>query len=129
VRSFVKYAVPRTRCSEAALIHILEEIRLKRDQKLGKDERIRLQLERAREQRELQSYVLSAVAQDICKLEIKKLADGSVKFLGEQHEIEPASKQIERSNTQWIRGRSSASKFIFDSGVIHSDCVPVLTRR
>jgi hypothetical protein len=55
--------------------------------------------------------MLSAVAEDICQLGIKKMADGSVKFL-EQREIEPEKKQIDRSNTQWIRARSNASKFI-----------------
>ncbi|CAO2655364.1 Nn.00g104280.m01.CDS01 [Neocucurbitaria sp. VM-36] len=73
-----KYAAPRNRCSEPELLHIMDEIRAVRRQKLSKGDRLRVQREHMNEQLELRDIVIRALVTDLCSLSPQELADGSI---------------------------------------------------
>lgn len=58
-------ALSRTKCSEEVLIFTLQEIRVLRRAQTSEEERCRLEDEDAREDRDLQSYVLNALVEGI----------------------------------------------------------------
>jgi peptide-N4-(N-acetyl-beta-glucosaminyl)asparagine amidase len=94
-----KYSAPRDRCTEAELLHILDSIRATRRDKLGKNDKMRLQGELVREQRELRGYFIAGIIADLLSLNIVKLPDGSRDIVGKAH----GSKMAEET--------SSASRF------------------
>ncbi|KAJ4362505.1 Protein png1 [Neocucurbitaria cava] len=71
-------AAPRDRCSESELLHIMDEIRAVRHQKLSKEDRMRIQGEHIREQNELQSFVVGALVAELWSLNLQKSTDGSI---------------------------------------------------
>ena len=66
-------AAPRPRCPEAVLLHILDEVRFSRRKGMPTKEKFRLQGEYLAEQKELQTYILSGIAADLCKLDYEEL--------------------------------------------------------
>jgi peptide-N4-(N-acetyl-beta-glucosaminyl)asparagine amidase len=66
VRNFSKWG-ERNRASEPTLLHILDEIRAMNRKDLSKSEKFRLAGEDSKEYQELQGYVASAVADELCK--------------------------------------------------------------
>ncbi len=81
VRNPSKYALERTRVPEAVLLHILDEIRAMRRQKLSKQEKFRLEGEDMREDRELRHYIVSSIAAEVSKIRPQDLlnVDGSAR--------------------------------------------------
>ncbi|KAF1943747.1 hypothetical protein EJ02DRAFT_443070 [Clathrospora elynae] len=73
-----KFALDRFRSTESELLHIINDIRAVRHQKLGKADRMRLEGERIKEQRELQCQTIGELVRDLCSLSLVKLADGSI---------------------------------------------------
>lgn len=72
VRNPRLHALPRQKCPEEVLLYILNEIRSKRRDRLNPDDVKRLEKEDRAEERELQTYVMQALA-----FEEKVLAGGS----------------------------------------------------
>jgi peptide-N4-(N-acetyl-beta-glucosaminyl)asparagine amidase len=68
VRNFSRWGAERGRAPETVLLYILDEIRAMRRKNLIKQEKFRLEGEDMQEYRELQGYVASAIAQEICKI-------------------------------------------------------------
>lgn len=64
-----KWALERKRAPEAALLHIMEEIRDMQRENLSKRERLRLQGEDQREEHELQHYITSNIVSDLCRID------------------------------------------------------------
>lgn len=67
-RNPAKHGKERTRTPESCLLHILNEIRSIRRRDMSKQDRFRLEGEDIRERKELQAYVVMAIAAEICKL-------------------------------------------------------------
>lgn len=60
--------VPRTRCPEAVLHYIMDEIRHMRRKDMGKTEKFKLEGEDAFEMKELRHYYVSAFVEELCSL-------------------------------------------------------------
>jgi peptide-N4-(N-acetyl-beta-glucosaminyl)asparagine amidase len=67
VRNFSKYGLERSRCPEAVLVYILDEIRAMRRKDLPKQERFSLKGEDMRENLELSSHVASSLVTELCR--------------------------------------------------------------
>lgn len=76
VRNFSKWGAERNRATEPVLLFILDEIRAMRRKNMVKQEKFRLEGEDMREARELQGYVASAIAQEVCKIVPSHMYDG-----------------------------------------------------
>lgn len=63
-----QWALPRDKCPEANLLHILDEIRNMRRRNMPKDERFRLEGEDMREARELRHYYVSTVTAEVARI-------------------------------------------------------------
>jgi peptide-N4-(N-acetyl-beta-glucosaminyl)asparagine amidase len=68
VRNFAKWGGERTRCPEAVLLYIINEIRELRRKNLTKQEKFKLEGEDMRESKELRHFVAQAVATEVCKI-------------------------------------------------------------
>ncbi|KAF1847110.1 uncharacterized protein K460DRAFT_276237 [Cucurbitaria berberidis CBS 394.84] len=96
-----KYAARRDRCSEPELLHIMDEIRALHHQKLSKEDRMRLEGEHMREQRELRAFVIRELVTDICSLSVEEMADGSIRV------IKGAEKSKEAEESDWLTSETS----------------------
>jgi peptide-N4-(N-acetyl-beta-glucosaminyl)asparagine amidase len=67
VRNFSKWGGERTRCSEPALLYILEEIKALRRKDMEKNERLRSKAEDIREDQEMSQHVALSLALELCK--------------------------------------------------------------
>ena len=67
VRNFSKDGADRTRCPEAVLLYILDEIRAMRRRDMSKQERFALKGEDMREDFELSSYVAQSLVQELSR--------------------------------------------------------------
>lgn len=76
IRNPATQAARRNRAPEAVLLYIINEIRAKRRADMSKQEKFRLQGEDMREARELQNYLASALATEICHLTVEELLNG-----------------------------------------------------
>lgn len=77
VRNFNKWGGERTRAPEAVLLYILDEIRAAKRKDMSKKDKFKLEEEMMREYRELQGYVASAIAAEICKIIPEDFINGS----------------------------------------------------
>ncbi|KAI9150683.1 Efflux pump notK' [Paramyrothecium foliicola] len=77
-RRYVRKAnqgLPRNRCSEANLLHIMEEIKILRRGGMGQNDTQRLILEDRREQLELNWYLVEAIMKDFRDVDVSKARD------------------------------------------------------
>lgn len=96
VRSPTKYGSHRTRAPEEVLLWVIQEIRKKRRENLGKTDERRLIKEDEREERELRAYMASSLA-----AEINNLLPQSTGRLDEQ--------KVPEAAVDWAHGRQSGS--------------------
>lgn len=68
VRNSAEHALPRTRCSEGVLLHIIREINSMRRNDMDKQQRVQLQADDMREDAELRKYVIEALAFNISRI-------------------------------------------------------------
>ncbi|KAL6709128.1 Protein png1 [Coniothyrium glycines] len=102
----LSHAAERTRCTEAELLHIVEAIRTIRTEKMSKEDRLKLEAERVREQKELRGYVISAIIRDICDWRFGQLADGSVGLATSSlHTKDKAGEHKKIESAEWVKAR------------------------
>lgn len=68
VRNFSRWGNERARAPEPVLLYILNEIRALRRKDMPKADKFRIEGEEMRELRELQTYVATAIASEVCKV-------------------------------------------------------------
>lgn len=68
VRNPAKHALPRDKAPEAALLHIMDEIRTQRRRNMEKKDKFRLEGEDMREHNEFRTFLIEALARDIARL-------------------------------------------------------------
>ncbi|KAF2834294.1 hypothetical protein M501DRAFT_990389 [Patellaria atrata CBS 101060] len=113
VRNPASHALPRNRCPEAVLLHIIDEIRNLRRANLSKQEKFRLKGEDLREDKELRQYVLNTIATEVCKINAEDiLTPGSA--TAPNGRVDPdAQKALEgrqSGSTEWVRARGEGGR-------------------
>lgn len=63
-----KFALERQKCTESALLYILDEIRQLRRRDMPKDDKFRLEGEDMREMKELRHYYVSTITQEVARI-------------------------------------------------------------
>ncbi|KAF2454284.1 hypothetical protein BDY21DRAFT_108567 [Lineolata rhizophorae] len=111
VRNARSFAADRTRAPEAVLVHILDEIRAMRRKDMSKQDKFRLEGEDMRENRELRQYIITSIAQDICRISAEDIINGAA---GRSPRPDPdAQKALEgrqSGNAEWIRRRGEGGR-------------------
>jgi len=110
VRDPSKHAAVRERASEAVLLHILDEIRYIRRQNMSKQDKFRLQGEDMREGKELRSYVISSIANDISRLRAEDIINGRVAPRRQDADADKALEGRLSGNSQWIQARGEGGR-------------------
>ncbi|GAB7353626.1 hypothetical protein MBLNU459_g4041t1 [Dothideomycetes sp. NU459] len=96
VRNPAKHGLPRTKAAEAALLHIMDEIRSMRRRDMNKTDKFRLEGEDMREDREFRQNIIESIAKDIGRM----LPGGS----RADPDLIKAQEERER-NAAWLRTR------------------------
>lgn len=91
-----KQGLARKRCSEAELLHILEEITALRREKISEADRTRLADERDLERKELRGYVISGLVRGVCK-DLSRFWS-------------PGSSKVDPESSKAMEGRLSGSR-------------------
>jgi len=100
VRNFAKHALPRAKCPEAVLLHIMNEIRTMRRQNLDKKEKFRFEGEDMREDREFRQLIIETLARDIARA-----------WPGASRVDPDAQKAAEqRADAEWARARTEGDQ-------------------
>jgi peptide-N4-(N-acetyl-beta-glucosaminyl)asparagine amidase len=102
VRNPWKHGLPRNRCPESVLLHILEEIRNLRRANMSKQEKFRLAGEDMQESRELRDYLVNTIVANATKINVQDLLNPPPLASDGPKALESRSD----GSTQWIRGRS-----------------------
>lgn len=101
MRNPAKQGMPRAKASEAALLHIMHEIRSMRRRDMNKTDKFRLEGEDMREDQEFRQYLIEALAKDI-----SRMLPGGTKV---DPDLQKAIEQRE-SDAQWLRTRNQAQR-------------------
>lgn len=101
VRNPAKNGLPRTKASESALLHIVDEIRSMRRRDMNKTDKFRLEGEDMREDREFRQYMIENLAKEISRM----LPGGS----RVNPDMQKAIEQRER-DAQWVRVRGQTQQ-------------------
>lgn len=101
VRNPAKNSLPRNKVSEAALLHIVAEIRGMRRRDMNKTDKFRLEGEDMREDREFRQYMIEALAK-----EIGRMHPGGSRV---DPDLQKAIEQRER-DAQWLRVRGGQTQ-------------------
>lgn len=101
VRNPARHSLPRNKVSEAALLHIVNEIRIMRRRDINKTDKFRLEGEDMREDREFRQYMIESLAK-----EISRMWPGGSRV---DPDIQKATEQRE-SDAQWLRTRSGQTR-------------------
>lgn len=99
VRNPVTQAITRDKCPEAALLHILDEIRSLRRRNREKKDKFRLEGDDARELREFRQFTVDALARDVMRL----IRDATTRAAADP-DAQKAAEQ--RADSEWARSRA-----------------------
>ncbi|EON62524.1 hypothetical protein W97_01747 [Coniosporium apollinis CBS 100218] len=112
VRNILKYGLERTRVPEAVLHYIIAEIRANRRANMSKQDKFRLQGEDMREERELRYNYITAIAQEICKInpeDILKPGNGAGNRRADP-DAQKAAEGRQSGEAEWIRRRGEGGR-------------------
>lgn len=115
-RNPLKYGLERDKCSEAVLLHILEEIRHMRRSSLPKDEKFKLEGEDMRETRQLRHYYVSAITAEVAMLKPKPKEIRRKPTPSEQADARKAQEgrnqypPRQSGNPEWVAARGEDGK-------------------
>jgi len=101
VRNPAKHGLPRTKAAEAALLHILDEIRSMRRRDMNKTDKFRLEGEDMSEDREFRQNIIESLAR-----EISRMWPGGSRT---DPDLQKAQEERER-NAQWLRARGHQAR-------------------
>lgn len=104
VRNPTDHALPRNRCPEGVLLHILGEIRSMRRRDMDKKERFRLNAEDMKEDADLRKMIIEALA-----LNVSRILPGGTSFQGDRplRSDPDAQKALESQQEQRVRQREA----------------------
>jgi len=105
-----KHAADRKRAPESVLLYIMDEIRATRRANLSKQDKFRLQGEDAREQKELRSHIVAAIAHEVSKLNPQDIINAQSPPRRQGTDGEKALEGRMSGNTQWIQGRGESGR-------------------
>ncbi len=103
-----EHGLPRNRCSEGVLMHIVAEINSMRRNNLEKKNRFQLQAEDMREDAELRKFIIEAIAYNVGR--IAPGGDNEKAALAAEHarndpDAQKAAEGRSSGNRAWIRAR------------------------
>lgn len=104
MRNPAKNALPRTKTSEAMLLHIISEIRSMRRKDMDKKEKFRLEGEDMREDREFRQAVIESLAKDI-----SRILPGGVDTIPRRPDPD-AAKAAEARQSEQVRARGESGR-------------------
>ncbi|KAK0611819.1 hypothetical protein B0T14DRAFT_489074 [Immersiella caudata] len=98
---------PRKKCPEALLQSIMTEIKVLRRQDMSKEERYRLGKEDRREERELASYIVSTIVDDLCTSVANAVEEVGISTEGHQQAEKLRTEEGSRLGrlSEWISRR------------------------
>ncbi|KAF2468726.1 uncharacterized protein BDR25DRAFT_264570 [Lindgomyces ingoldianus] len=100
------WAAERTRCSEQELLHIMDEIKLLRREKISKEDRFGLAGEDMKEARELRGYVIRSLVAQLLQLSPRHLLEGAAQDVdAEENKAQNKSTSIETEVPHWVQAR------------------------
>lgn len=110
VRNPSKWGLERTRCPEAVLLYIMDEIRAMRRSNMSKQDKFRLEGEDMRENRELRHYVISSIAQEVSKIRPEDILNGRASTPRPDPDAQKALEGRQSGSTEWIRQRGEGGR-------------------
>ncbi|KAH8688925.1 hypothetical protein GQ44DRAFT_637798 [Phaeosphaeriaceae sp. PMI808] len=101
-------AAERNRAPESVLLHIMDEIKLLRREKVSGKDKFGLQGEDMREQKELRGYIVAAIARELSKLSPQDIREGRTRAARAD---EDKLREGRLSGTpEWIRARGESGQ-------------------
>jgi peptide-N4-(N-acetyl-beta-glucosaminyl)asparagine amidase len=107
-------SLERNRCPEEVLLYIIQEIRDLRRENLSKEERFRLEKEDAIESKELQGYIVGAIAQSL--VSDLQVMDASMNSTNHAHVRDTQKISTELQEEQPMGRQSGAREWIDSRG-------------
>jgi peptide-N4-(N-acetyl-beta-glucosaminyl)asparagine amidase len=109
VRNPTKHGSERTRCPEAVLLHIMDEIRANRRSNLSKQDKFRLEGEDMRENRELRNGVISSIAYEVSRISADDISSGRSNPRPDP-DAQKAAEGRQSGSAEWIRQRGEGGR-------------------
>ena len=103
-------ALPRTRCPEEVLLHVLQEVRNQRRKDMSKEDRFRLEKEDTAEDRELRSYIVASLTSEVSRLSVAGGSSSSGTPMTAKHSERPRSNLF-----KWAEGDENFSKYLTEA--------------
>lgn len=108
VRNPTDHAVPRNKCSEGVLMHIISEITAMRRRDMDKKEKFRLSADDMREDGELRKLIIETLAFNVSR--ILPGGDGGAPGTQSRPESDKALEGRQSGNAEWVRGRGEGGR-------------------
>ncbi|KAF1963721.1 protein png1 [Byssothecium circinans] len=103
-----KSAAERNRAPESVLLHIMDEIKLLRREKVSRKDQFGLQGEDMREQKELRGYIIAAIARGLSKLSPQDIREGRTRAA--RVDEDKLGEGRLSGTAEWIRARGESGQ-------------------
>lgn len=108
VRNPVTHGLPRNKCPEAVLIHIVQEITAMRRRDMEKKNRFQLNAEDMKEDSEFRKYIVEALAYDFGRL--GPGGEGEKKGAALDPDAQKAAEGRQSGSRSWVRERGEGGQ-------------------